>query len=49
MNAAGEGHQQHATRSTASADLQTEMAKEEGLEVAGLAPAAPMDRQPYSS
>jgi Domain of unknown function (DUF4167) len=49
MNAAGEGHQQHATRSTTSADLQTEMAKEEGLEVAGLAPAAPMDRQPYSS
>ena len=49
MNAAGEGHQRHATRSTASADLQTEMAKEEGLEVAGLAPAAPMDRQPYSS
>ena len=49
MNAASEGHQQHATRSTASADLQTEMAKEEGLEVAGLAPAAPMDRQPNSS
>ena len=49
MNAASEGHQQHATRSTASADLRTEMAEEEGLEVAGLAPAAPMDRQPNSS
>ena len=49
MNAASEAHQQHATRSTASADLQTEMAEEEGLEVAGLAPAAPLDRKPYSS
>ena len=49
MNAVSEGHQQHATRSTASADLQTEMAEEEGLEVAGLAPAALLDRKPYSS
>src|SRR5438477_7370274 len=37
MNAVSEGHQQHATRSTASADLQAEMAEEERLEVAGLA------------
>ena len=49
MNAASEGHQQRATRSTASADLQAEMAEEERLEVAGLAPAASMDRQPQSS
>src|SRR5215467_4165683 len=35
INVASEGHQQHATRSTASADLQTKMAEEEGLEMAG--------------
>ena len=49
MNAANEGHQQRATGPTASADLQTEMAEEEGSEMAGPARASPMNRQPYSA
>jgi hypothetical protein len=50
MNAAAnEGHQHRATRPTAPADLETEMAEEEGLETAGPARASPSDWQPYSA
>ena len=47
MNAADEGHQHRATRPTAPADLETEMAEEGGSEMAGPARAPPSD-QPYS-
>jgi hypothetical protein len=47
MNAADEGHQHRATRPTAPADLETEMAEEDGSEMAGPARAPPSD-QPYS-
>ena len=47
MNAADEGHQHRATRLTAPADLETEMAEEDGSEMAGPARAPPSD-QPYS-
>ena len=49
MNAANEGHQHRATRPTAPADLETEMAEEEGSEMAGPARASPSNRQPYSA
>jgi Domain of unknown function (DUF4167) len=48
VNAAIEGHQQRATRPTTSADLETEMAEEEGSEMAGPARASPRDRELYS-
>jgi len=48
MNAADEGHQHRATRPTAPADLETEMAAEGGSETAGPARAPPSDPQPYS-
>jgi hypothetical protein len=48
MNAADEGLQHRTTRPTAPADLETEMAKEDGSEMAGPARAPPKDRQPYS-
>jgi len=48
MNAADEGHQHRATRPTAPADLETEMAEENGSEMAGPARAPPSDPQPYS-
>jgi len=48
MNAADEGHQHRATRPTAPADLETEMAEEDGSEMAGPARAPSSDRQPYS-
>ena len=47
MNAADEGHRHRATRPTAPADLETEMAEEGGSEMAGPARAPPSD-QPYS-
>jgi hypothetical protein len=37
------------TRPTAPDDLGTEMAEEEGSEMAGSARTSPMDRQPYLS
>ena len=48
MNAANEGHQHRATPPTAPADLDTEMAEEDGSEMAGPARAPPSDQQPYS-
>jgi hypothetical protein len=47
MNAANEDHQHRATRFTAPADLEPEMAQDEGSEMAGPARASPNDRQPY--
>src|ERR1700730_10912043 len=44
MNAADEGHQNRATRPTAPADLETEMAEEGGSEMAGPARAPPGDQ-----
>ena len=49
MNAANEGHKHGATRPTAPDDLGTEMAEEEGSEMAGPARASPSNRQPYSA
>jgi hypothetical protein len=49
MNAGNEGPQHHATRPTAPDDLGTEIAEEEGSEMAGSARTSPMDRQPYLS
>jgi hypothetical protein len=49
MNAANEGHQHRATRPDAPADVETEMAEEEGSEMAGPVRASPSDRQPYSA
>jgi hypothetical protein len=49
VNAANEDHQHRATRPTAPADLETEMAEEEGSEMAGPARASPSNRQPYSA
>src|SRR5882724_13630656 len=48
MNAADEGHQHRTTRPTAPADLETEMAEEDGSEMAGPARAPQSDQQPYS-
>jgi hypothetical protein len=47
MNAANEDHQNRAMRFTAPADLEPEMAQDEGSEMAGPARASPNDRQPY--
>jgi hypothetical protein len=47
VNAANEDHQHRATRPTAPADLETEMAEEEGSEMAGPVRASPSNRQPY--
>jgi hypothetical protein len=44
MNAGNEGPQHHATRPTAPDDLGTEIAEEEGSEMAGSARTSPMDR-----
>jgi uncharacterized protein DUF4167 len=49
MNAGNEGPQHHATRPTAPDDLGTEIAEDEGSEMAGSARTSPMDRQPYLS
>src|SRR5260370_23723555 len=49
MNAANEGQQHRAARPDAPADVETEMAKEEGSEMAGSVRASPSDRQPYSA
>ena len=49
MNAANEGHQHRATRPDAPTDVETEMAEEEGSEMAGPVRASPSDRQPYSA
>jgi Domain of unknown function (DUF4167) len=49
MNAGNEGPQHHATRPTAPDDLGTEIAEEEGFEMAGSAHTSPIDRQPYLS
>jgi hypothetical protein len=49
MNAANEGHQHRATRPDAPADVETEMAEEEGSEMAGPVRTSPSDRQPYSA
>jgi hypothetical protein len=48
MNAADEGLQHRTTRPTTPADLETEMAEEDGSEMAGPARTPPKDRQPYS-
>jgi hypothetical protein len=44
-----ESHQHRATRPDAPADVETEMAEEEGPEMAGPLSASPSDRQPYSA
>ena len=49
MNAANEGHQHRAARPDAPTDVETEMAEEEGSEMAGPVRASPSDRQPYSA
>src|SRR5260370_5192862 len=49
MNAANGGHQHRSTRPDAPADVETEMAEEEGSEMAGPVRASPSDRQPYSA
>ena len=49
MNAANEGHQHRATRPDAPTDAETEMAEEEGSEMAGPVHTSPSDRQPYSA
>jgi Domain of unknown function (DUF4167) len=49
MNAANEGHQHRAMRPDAPTDVETEMAEEEGSEMAGPVRASPSDRQPYSA
>jgi hypothetical protein len=49
MNAANEGHQHRVTRPNAPADVETEMAGEEGSEMADPVRASPSDRQPYSA
>jgi len=48
MNAASESHQHHTTRPTAPADLETEMAEEDGSEMTGPARTPSTDKQPYS-
>ena len=48
MNAANEDQQHRATPPDAPADVETEMAKEEGSEMAGSVRASPTDRRPYS-
>src|SRR5438552_5398937 len=48
-NAGNEDPQHHATRPTAPDDLGTEIAEEEGSEMAGLAGTSPIDRQRYLS
>src|SRR5690348_1463629 len=47
MNAANQGHKHRATQPDASADLETEMAEQEGSEMAGPVRTSPGDRQPY--
>jgi len=49
MIAANEGHQHRAMRPDAPADVETEMAEEEGSEIAGPVRASPSDRWPYSA
>ena len=49
MNAANEGRQHRAPRSSAPADLQPEMAEEEESDMSGPAHASASDRQPYSN
>ena len=48
MNAASEGHQHHATHLTVPADLETEMAEEDGSEMTGAARTPSSDQQSYS-
>jgi Domain of unknown function (DUF4167) len=49
MNAASEGRQHRATRPDAPAGVETEMAGEEGSDMAAPVRASPSDRQPYSA
>jgi hypothetical protein len=49
MNAANEGHQHRVTPPGAPADVETEMAEEEGSEMAGPVRASSSDRRPYSA
>jgi hypothetical protein len=49
MNATNEGHQHRVTRPGAPADVETEMAEEEGSEMAGPVRASSSDRRPYSA
>jgi hypothetical protein len=49
MNAANEGHQRRVTRPDAPADVETEMAEEEGSEMAGPVRTSPSNREPYSA
>ena len=48
MNAASEGHQNHATHPTAPADLETEIAEGVGSGMTGPARTASSDKPPYS-
>ena len=48
MNAGAGGHQHHATHPTAVADLEREMAEEDGSEMTGPARTLSRDEQPYS-
>jgi hypothetical protein len=48
MNAASEGHQHLANHLTAPADLETEMAEEDGSEMTGPARSRSIDKPPYS-
>ena len=48
MNAASEGHQHYATHPTAPADLETEIAEEDGTEMTSPARTPSSDKQPYS-
>jgi hypothetical protein len=49
MNAANEGHQHRAMRPDPPTDVETEMAEEEGSEMAGPVRASSSDRRPYSA
>ena len=48
VNAASEGLQHHATHLTVPADLETEMAEEDGSEMTGPARTRSSDKQPHS-
>ena len=48
MNAASEGHQHHATHPTAPADLETEIAEEDGTEMTSPTRTPSSDEEPYS-
>ena len=48
MNAASEGHQHYATHPTAPADLETEIAEEDGTEMTSPTRTPSSDEEPYS-